>query len=284
MANYSDNGPNDGRARHGNNDLVWGKGFRRVPLDGRKPMTMSQEFAGPRLFVKHYPDGRADEYVYADAEPARIKLPVIIVSGAFCSVIVPILGRSAYISFMDAEAPVSYISDLVILAAFLIILVVLTVKYMKEKDVFYEEMPAGADPREKGKNYSGNVPGKTVQRETPVYYEQFASKRIFSSVCLILLIILMLAGITSLALGYGMHIAPEDDNGFGVFFMALGGFWIIMSLVGIISSVTSLANAKKMKKRFPPPPAEKKQDNKTSVETVSDDDEDYIRMKRKGFE
>ena len=94
----------------------------------------------------------------------------------------------------------------------------------------------------------------------------------------------MLAGITGLALGYGMHIAPEDVNGFGVFFMVLGGFWIIMSLVGIISSVTSLVNAKKMKKRFPPPPAEKKQDDKTSVETISDDDEDYKRMKRKGFE
>ena len=157
-------------------------------------------------------------------------------------------------------------------------------KYFKEKDIIFEEIPAGADPREKSKNYSGNFSGKAAQREMPLYNEQYVPKRIFSSVSLILLIVLMAAGLTSLAVGIGMMISPEADNGYGVFFIILGGFWILMSLIGSVSSISSLVNANKMKKKLPPPPAAKKQDNMTSSENLTDDDMDYLRMKRKGFE
>lgn len=279
----------DGARSQRPDDLVWGKGFRRVSIDPGKPLTRSEQFVGPRLFVKHYPDGRADEYVYADKLPVRINLPLIISLSALYSIFLPMLGRSMYNDLVLDPSPVQYILASVIVTSviigiLLIILGVLIVKYFKAKDIIFEEMPASADPREKGKNYSGNFTGKAVQRETPIYNEQFVPKKVFSSVSLILLTLLMLAGLGALGFGAGLFVTPADDHGYAVVFMVLGGFWVIMSLIGFASSISSLANAKKMAGKIPPPPAAKKQDVKPSNEAKADDDEDYIRMKRKGFE
>ena len=237
----SGNGGSSGRE-----ELVWGKGFRRVSLDRGKPLTRSEYFAGPRLFVKHYPDGRPDEYVYADAMPRRIKLPLVIVAGAICSVILPLLGRSVYNDITAGESPVWYVSTMAFIVAFVILLCVLIVKYLKGKGVVYEEIPADADPREKGKKYSGNFSGKAANSETSVNNGQFVPGSVFSSVSLILLAVLMLAGLGILGFGMGMFVTTAADKGFAVLFIVLGVFWFIMSLVGCIYSISSMVNAKKM--------------------------------------
>ena len=283
LPDYSENVSSDGRSPR-REDLIWTKGFRRIPRNTGRTLTRSELFVGPRLFVKHYPDGRADEYVYADAEPRRIKVPVIIVMSAFCSLILPLLGRNAYNDITLGNSSEWYLPPIIAIVIFLVILGVLVVKYFKEKDIIYEEMPAGADPREKGKNYSGNFRGNAEKRETPVYNEQSKPRIAFSSVSLILLIVLILAGLGVLGFGAGMSVTQATDNGFAVFFMILGGFWILMSLVGFASSISSLVNAKRMMKKLPPPPAAEKKDDKPSDEAKSDDDEDYKRMKRQGFE
>lgn len=283
LPDYSENVSGDGRSPR-REDMVWGKGFLRRPRKRGRTLTRSELFVGPRLFVKHYPDGRADEYVYADAEPRRIKVPAIIVMSAFCSVILPLLGRNAYNDIMLGNSSEWYIPPIIAIVIFLVILGVLVVKYFKEKDIIYEEMPAGADPRENGKNYSGNFRGKAEKRETPVNNVQSVPRKTFSYVSIILLIVLMLAGLGVLGFGAGMSFTQATDNGFAVLFMILGGFWILMSLVGFASSISSLANAKKMAKKLPPPSAAEKKDDKPSGEAKPDEDEDYRRMKRQGYE
>lgn len=287
LPNDSGIGSNDAGTR-GGKDLVWTKGFRRVELDRGKPMTRSESFVGPRLFVKHYPDGRPDEYVYADNTPLRIKLPLIISLSALYSIFLPMLGRSLYNDLVLDNSPAKYImASAVVTSAIIVILLVilgvLIVKYFKEKDIIFEEIPADEDPREKGKKYSGNFSGKEEKRELPVYNEPFVPKKVVSSVSLILLVVLMLAGLGALGFGAGLFVVPADDHGYAVALMVAGGFWVIMSIIGFASSISSLVNTKKMMKRMPPPPAAKKE-TKPSEEAGSDDDEDYIRMKKRGFE
>jgi hypothetical protein len=68
-----------------------------------------------------------------------------------------------------------------------------------------------------------------------------------------------------------------------MFLMVMGCFWIFMSLIGIISSATSLVNANKMIKRLPAAPVTETA-SKPAEEKNCNDDEDYKRMKRRGFE
>ena len=44
MPIYINDGSHDSGSRHGGNNIVWTKGFRRVSLDGGKPLTRSQHF------------------------------------------------------------------------------------------------------------------------------------------------------------------------------------------------------------------------------------------------
>ena len=281
MPIYINDGSHDSGSRHGGNNIVWTKGFRRVSLDGGKPLTRSQHFVGPRLFIKHYPDGRADEYVYADSTPGRVKLPLVILFSVFNSLILPFVAKNTYEKIMIQGTQFSYSTAIIAAVVFVVILSVLLVRYLKDKDVIYEEIPADSDPRDVSQKYSGNLSGKEVRHETQLYREDLAPRRTFCTVSLMLMFALLAVGIVLLLVG--MKILPAAGNGNGMFLMVMGCFWIFMSLIGIISSATSLVNANKMIKRLPAAPATKKAD-KPAEEKRSDDDEDYKRMKRRGFE
>ena len=262
-------GSHDSGSRHGNNNLVWFEGFLRVPL-GRSTLVRSQHFAGPRLFVKHYPDGRAEEYFYADSTPGRVKLPLVILFSVLNSFILPFVAKNTYEKIMIQGTQFSYSTAIIAAIVFVVILSVLLVRYLKDKDVIYEEIPADSDPRDDNKKYSGNL-----------YREDIAPRRTFCTVSLILTFVLLAAGLGLLAAG--LMILPAAGNGNGMFLMVMGCFWIFMSLIGIISSATSLVNANKMIKRLPVAPVTETA-AKPAEEKNCDDDEDYKRMKRRGFE
>ena len=273
-------GSHDIESRNGNNNLVWFEGFLRVPL-GRSTLVRSQHFAGPRLFVKHYPDGRADEYFYADSTPGRVKLPLVILFSVLNSFILPFVAKNTYEKIMIQGTQFSYSTAIIAAIVFVVILSVLVVRYLKDKDVIYEEIPADSDPRDDNKKYSGNLSGKEVRHETHLYREDIAPRRTFCTVSLILMFALMAVGLVLLLVG--MKILPAAGNGNGMFLMVMGCFWIFMSLIGIISSATSLVNANKMIKRLPVAPVTETA-AKPAEEKNCDDDEDYKRMKRRGFE
>ena len=281
MPIYINDGSHDSGSRHGGNNIVWTKGFRRVSLDGGKPLTRSQHFAGPRLFVKHYPDGRADEYVYADSKPGRVKLPMVIIFSVINSLVLPFVAKNIYEKIMIQGTQFSYSTAIIAAIVFVVILSVLVVRYLKDKDVIYEEIPSDSDPRDDNKKYSGNLSGKEVRHETQLYREDLAPRRTFCIVSLILTFVLLAAGLGLLAAG--LMILPAAGNGNGMFLMVMGCFWIFMSLIGIISSATSLVNANKMIKRLPVAPVTETA-AKPAEEKNCDDDEDYKRMKRRGFE
>ena len=273
-------GSHDIESRNGNNNLVWFEGFLRVPL-GRSTLVRSQHFAGPRLFVKHYPDGRADEYFYADSTPGRVKLPLVILFSVLNSFILPFVAKNTYEKIMIQGTQFSYSTAIIAAIVFVVILSVLVVRYLKDKDVIYEEIPADSDPRDDNKKYSGNLSGKEVRHETHLYREDIAPRRTFCTVSLILMFALMAVGLVLLLVG--MKILPAAGNGNGMFLMVMGCFWIFMSLIGIISSATSLVNANKMIKRLPVAPVTETA-AKPAEEKNCDDDGDYKRMKRRGFE
>lgn len=244
-------------------------------------MTRSQHFVGPRLFVKHYPDGRADEYVYADSKPGRVKLPMVIIFSVINSLVLPFVAKNIYEKIMIQGTQFSYSTAIIAAIVFVVILSVLVVRYLKDKDVIYEEIPADSDPRDVNQKYSGNLSGKDVRHETHLYREDLAPRRTFCIVSLILTFVLLAAGLGLLAAG--LMILPAAGNGNGMFLMVMGCFWIFMSLIGIISSATSLVNANKMIKRLPVAPVTETA-AKPAEEKNCDDDEDYKRMKHRGFE
>ena len=281
MPIYINDGSHDSGSRHGGNNIVWTKGFRRVSLDGGKPLTRSQHFVGPRLFIKHYPDGRADEYVYADSKPGRVKLPMVIIFSVINSLVLPFVAKNIYEKIMIQGTQFSYSTAIIAAIVFVVILSVLLVRYLKDKDVIYEEIPADSDPRDDNKKYSGNLSGKEVRHETHLYREDLAPRRTICTVSLILMFALLAVGLVLLLVG--MKILPAAGNGNGMFLMVMGCFWIFMSLIGIISSATSLVNANKMIKRLPVAPVTETA-AKPAEEKNCNDDEDYKRMKRRRFE
>ena len=176
---------------------------------------------------------------------------------------------------IELYAPVVFVG-----LVFVGVFVFFIVRYWKEKDVVYEEIPMGSAPKDVSGGYSGNVKGKPV--ELPEF-KLSKTKGVVSSIGIAIAVILCLAGIAMLALGIALAVKPITDTGLGVFFIVLGAFWILMGGLGIINFVTTLSKFKKTTLKPKASAPESKSGQKKS-DTVTAEDDDYNRMKNRGFE
>lgn len=71
-----------------------GGAFRGIYNGNRQYST--QWFAGSRIYLKHYGDGRSDEYIYAHSMPRKTGLAPIIVLSLLGALFLPMMGRSVY--------------------------------------------------------------------------------------------------------------------------------------------------------------------------------------------
>ena len=173
-------------------------------------------------------------------------------------------------------------APILVAAAFFIGLLAFCVRrFWKEKDAVYEQIPMGSDPNEFSGGYSGNVAGKPRAAVPEIKISK--TKGIGSLIGAIISAVLTVAGIAMLGLGIALIVHPETDKGFGVFFVVLGVFWIVMGILGMTAFITTLSNIRKFKKSMKKAPESQavKQENKTKTAI---EDEDYERMKRRGFE
>ena len=182
-----------------------------------------------------------------------------------------------------ATGAITTFAPMVLAALFFIgMLVIFVVRYWKDKDVYYVEAPAGSDPRKMSGGYSGDVTFKT---QTAVPKVKIGKSQVaVPLIGLIITIVMILAGIASMVLGAALIAVPETDTGLGIFFVVLAAFWIIMGTIGMVAFISSLNKLKEAKTRMKASAPETKEVKQKSNTKAADEDEDYKRMKKRGFE
>ena len=157
-------------------------------------------------------------------------------------------------------------------------------KYWKEKDVSYVEVPLDTGAQEMSGGYSGNVAVKVPPLPAAPDMKTLKASGIKSSIILAFSIPLLIAGIFMLALGLAMIVNPATDSGLGIFFVILGILWIIMGVFGISCFASTMSNIKKAKRIMRDSAPDNKAVKQNDDAKMIDKDDEYNRMKNRGFE
>ncbi len=195
---------------------------------------------------------------------------------------------SRMLSIIGSSVPV------LIVAGFLGVFLFFSIRqYRRDKDVEYDEVPLDVEPQTPvaGSNYHSKEVSYDLSKGGPVPKGAII-------LTLAITIPFTLIGIT--LIGAGIGIASNADRSSGVFMIGFGILWTAITLFTLIKMIAAFAKAKKntdgapsapadtMPQTQPAPSQEQPQFDpqffNNSQSNIENDDEDYKRMKRQGFE
>lgn len=197
---------------------------------------------------------------------------------------------------------------MLVASVFVLILSLNITRYKKEKDIEYEEVPLDVDAKDPNQSLNTAVTGSNRYKE--FHYDLSKGgpvPKAAKTLTVAVTVPFTVVGLILTAAGFGT--ASSSDRFTGIFMIIFGLVWTIISVFTLIKMVTSFAKADKEanaapltaeypKAEYPDvkpvnttPPAPSV--NQTEFDpqffnnaksNIEDDDEDYKRMKRKGFE
>lgn len=206
-----------------------------------------------------------------------------------------------------AHMALSSIPLLFIAGIFVPILIVTIRKYKKDKDIDYDEVPFDGS--------EGQVQDQKIPAGSAVFYTTTYSPsgykttqkvvKATSIIGIVFVVPFVVAGLGMIAGGVALH-ANVDREG-GIFLMGFGVLWTVMSVFILITQIVNVLKARKREAEqssdapvsnpvsktpaspvMPSQPETKQEFDpqffQPSKSSIEDDDEDYKRMKRKGFE
>ena len=198
--------------------------------------------------------------------------------------------RGWFASVMGAFFP------LVIIAGFLGLMLFLSIRsYRRDKDVEYDEVPLDVEPQQPSTgNYHSKYVSYDLSKGGPVPK---------GAKILTLAITIPFAVIGISLIGAGIGMVSNADRSTGIFMILFGIFWTAIIAVTIIKMIVAFAKAKKNTEDTPsavskpvdttsqpqPVPAQEQpqfdpQYFSNPKSNIENDDADYKRMKRQGFE
>ncbi len=211
---------------------------------------------------------------------------------------------------------ISCIPLLITVGIFVPLFIIMLKQYKKDKAMDYEEVPLDVEPVEVPglRSYINAKGGTVTEYKTNGYYSKSvgydatnpAASKAVKIVSLVMLIPFILIGIGVMAGGVSIINAGTDRTG-GIFMIGFGAVWTFISAAILIGLLRTSAKAKKMagdpltaeypKAEYPdmkpvsPEPAKPAEQPEfdpqffgSAKSDYESDDEDYKRMKRKGFE
>ena len=195
-----------------------------------------------------------------------------------------------------------------IVAGIFAVFIVLSIKqYKKDKDIVYEEVPLDVNPQDPVQAAATAVTGGYHSRE--VHYDLSKGGPVPTGAKVLVYAItipFIVIGITITAAGIGMMNSGSSTE--GGFMLIFGVVWTLISLFTLVSMVANFAKAKKQAGSETVTSGVQNTENTvtnmqqstytstldqtefdpqffgSSRSDIEDDDEDYKRMKRKGFE
>ena len=192
---------------------------------------------------------------------------------------------------------------LFIVAGFFALFLAFSIKnYKKDKDVVYEEVPLEIDPNDPALASGTSVAGNYHSKE--FHYDASQGGPVPKAAK----VITYAVTIPFIAIGFGLiaagiGIMRSSDAAGGGFLLIFGVIWTIISFFTLVKMTAAFVKAKKQTEDSVPLTAEYPDNAKQSTFTsapdrtefdpaffnnpksnIEDDDEDYKRMKRKGFE
>lgn len=188
------------------------------------------------------------------------------------------------------------LAPLLLVAGFLGLFLFLSIKqYRKDKYIEYEEVPLDVEPQQPATgNYHSKYVSYDLSKGGPVPK---------GAKILTLAITIPFAVIGISLIGAGIGMVSNADRSTGIFMLLFGIFWTAIIAVTIIKMIVAFAKAKKKTEDTPsavskpvdttpqpqPVPAQEQpqfdpQYFSNPKSNIENDDEDYKRMKRQGFE
>ena len=188
------------------------------------------------------------------------------------------------------------LAPLLLVAGFLGLFLFLSIKqYRKDKYIEYEEVPLDVEPQQPATgNYHSKYVSYDLSKGGPVPK---------GAKILTLAITIPFAVIGISLIGAGIGMVSNADRSTGIFMLLFGIFWTAIIAVTIIKMIVAFAKAKKKTEDTPsavskpvdttpqpqPVPAQEQpqfdpQYFSNPQSNIENDDEDYKRMKRQGFE
>ena len=170
---------------------------------------------------------------------------------------------------------------LLLVAGFFGVFLFVTIRqYKKDKDVEYEEIPLDVDPQTAADAVTGNYHSREFSYDAskggPV---PVAAKVITYAVTVPFVVI----GFVMIAAGIGM-MRSSDSTG-GGFMLIFGTIWTLISIFTLVTTVANFVKAKKQTGDVPAKSVSNTGDTPVAYKSdAAEEDEDYKRMKRKGFE
>ena len=205
---------------------------------------------------------------------------------------------------------------LITVGIFVPLFILMLKQYKKDKAMNYEEVPLDVEPVEVPglKSYINAKGGNVTVYNGDGYHSKYvgydagnpAASKAVKIISLVMIIPFILIGIGVMAGGAGIINAGTDRTG-GIFMIGFGAVWTFISVAILIGLLRTAAKAKKMtsdpltaeypKAEYPdmkpvtPEPARPSEQPEfdpqffgSAKSDYESDDEDYKRMKRKGFE
>jgi hypothetical protein len=200
------------------------------------------------------------------------------------------------------------LAPLLLVAGFLGLFLFLSIKqYRKDKYIEYEEVPFDGS---EGQVQDQKIPAGSAVFYTTTYSPSGykTSQKVVKATSIIGIVFVIPFIVTGLGMiGGGTALLSNVDRTGGIFLMAFGVLWTVMSVFIFITQIINISKARKREaeqssdvpvsnpaSKTPAPPVmssqpETKQEFdpqffRPSKSSVEDDDEDYKRMKRQGFE
>ena len=195
-----------------------------------------------------------------------------------------------------------------IVSGVFVLFIVLSIKqYKKDKDIVYEEVPLDVNPQDPVQAAATTVTSGYRSRE--VHYDLSKGGPVPTGAKVLVYAItipFIVIGITITAAGIGMMKSGSSTE--GGFMLIFGVVWTLISLFTLVTMAAKFAKAKKLAGSEPVTSVVQKTENtvnngqqstytsapdQTEFDTqffsssrsdIEDDDEDYKRMKRRGFE
>ena len=188
------------------------------------------------------------------------------------------------------------LAPLLLVAGFLGLFLFLSIRsYRRDKDIEYDEVPLDVEPQQPATgNYHSKYVSYDLSKGGPVPK---------GAKILTLAITIPFAVIGISLIGAGIGMVSNADRSTGIFMLLFGIFWTAIIAVTIIKMIVAFAKAKKNTEDMPsavskpvdttpqpqPVPAQEQpqfdpQYFSTPQSNIENDDEDYKRMKRQGFE
>lgn len=188
------------------------------------------------------------------------------------------------------------LAPLLLVAGFLGLFLFLSIRsYRRDKDIEYDEVPLDVEPQQPATgNYHSKYVSYDLSKGGPVPK---------GAKILTLAITIPFAVIGISLIGAGIGMVSNADRSTGIFMLLFGIFWTAIIAVTIIKMIVAFAKAKKNTEDTPsavskpvdttpqpqPVPAQEQpqfdpQYFSNPQSNIENDDEDYKRMKRQGFE